>query len=132
MLKPRHLLIGLGCIAALAAAVIAGYKPLVMWWMHTRPFSAEAFDAYRWRAGLKASEEGECVRGRMANDIIGRIARPGQPKSVVEAALGTPQDMRSEVAYYDLGMCSGLRADFDWLYVEYADSKVLRAYHVQH
>ncbi|UYB51593.1 hypothetical protein OCJ37_16705 [Xanthomonas sp. AM6] len=132
MSKPRLLLIGLGCIAALAVAVIAGYKPLVIWLMHTHPFSAETFDAARWRVGLPASEGGECVRGRMANDIIARIARPGLPRSAVEAALGVPQDMHGEIADYELGMCSGLRIDFDSLYVEYADGKVLRAYHVQH
>jgi hypothetical protein len=134
MSTPRRLLVGLGCIAALTAAVIAGYKPLVIWWMHTLPFSTEAFDASRWRAGLKASEEGECecVRGHMANDIIAGIARRGQSKSAVEAALGDPQDMHGEIAKYDLGMCSGLRVDFDSLYIEYADGNVLRAYHGQH
>ncbi|MDR6673495.1 hypothetical protein J2Y70_002109 [Xanthomonas translucens] len=40
--------------------------------------------------------------------------------------------MRGEIADYELGMCSGLRIDFDSLYVEYADGNVLRAYHVQH
>jgi hypothetical protein len=40
--------------------------------------------------------------------------------------------MRGKIAKYDLGMCSGLRIDFDWLYVEYAAGKVVRAYHVQH
>ena len=132
MLKPRRLLVGLGCIAAMTIAVIAGHKPLVIWLMHTHPLSAEAFDASRWRAGLRASREGECVRGRMANDIIATVARPGRPKSAVEAALGAPQGMRGEIADYELGMCSGLRIDFDSLYVEYADGKVLRSYHVQH
>ena len=40
--------------------------------------------------------------------------------------------MRGEMADYELGMCSGLRIDFDSLYVEYADGNVLRSYHVQH
>ena len=132
MSKPRRLFVGLGCIAVLAVAVIAGHKPLVIWLMHTHPFSAEAFDASRWRAGLRASEEGECVRGRMANDIIDKVARPGRPRSAVEAALGAPQSMHGEIADYELGMCSGLRIDFDSLYVEYADGKVVRAYHMQH
>jgi hypothetical protein len=76
MLKRHWLTACLGCIVAMVIAAIAGYRPLILWWMHTRPFSAEAFDAARWRVGLKASEEGECVRGRMANDIIAKIARP--------------------------------------------------------
>jgi len=131
-LKPRLLLVGLSCIAALVGAAVVGYKPLTLWWMHTRPFSAETFDASRWRTGLKASQDGECVRGRMANDVIAKLARLGQPRPAVEAALGPPQDMHGEIAEYELGMCSGLRIDFDSLYIEYADGKVLRAYLVQH
>ena len=131
-MKRRRLLIALTSIAAVAVGLLVGTKPFLLWWLHTRPFSAEEFDQARWVAGLKASQNGECVRGRMADDIIAEVAVPGRAKREIDALLGPPQRMQGDVADYELGMCSGFGIDFDSLYVEYSNGKAVRAYHVQH
>lgn len=131
-MKHRGLLVTLASVAAIAVAVVVGFKPFMVWWLHTRPFSAENFDRTRWHAGLKASQNGECVRGRMANDIISTVATPGRLRQDVETTLGPPQRTQGNLAHYELGMCSGIGIDFDSLYVEYSGDKVVRADHVQH
>ncbi|WOB50953.1 hypothetical protein NYR97_06105 [Xanthomonas hydrangeae] len=103
----------------------------MIWWLHSRPFSRDDFQPERWSAGLAASQDGECVRGRMARNIIDTVVLPGSPRSYVEAVLGSPQDTEDNLASYDLGMCSGFGIDYDSLKIEYKAGKVVRAYHVQ-
>jgi len=131
-MKQRVLWSSLAIAATFLVGAALAAKPLMRWWMHSRPFSAERFDPAKWKAGLAASQDGECVRGRMANDIISTIVVAGTPRQRVENILGPPQRAENGWTDYELGMCSGLRIDYDSLHVDYAEDKVVRAYHVQH
>jgi hypothetical protein len=69
----------------------------------------------------------------MAHDIKTNILHAGLAKTEVENLLGKPDSNRSNVHEYLLGMCSGLRIDFDTLDVQF-DSKgrLLEVQVVQH
>jgi hypothetical protein len=69
----------------------------------------------------------------MAVDITRNVLRAGMSRADVERILGKPTDP-SKVAYqYELGMCSGLRFDFDVLYISFdADGIYQRAEILQH
>lgn len=119
-----------GLFVAVVAAMLLARVGL-SWWLHERPFSAAKFDRSLWMTGLRTNDDRDCKRGTMANDIISTIARPGTPRAEVERQLGPADSIRGDMAHYDLGMCSGLRVDYDNLDIEYINDRVSKAGHSQ-
>lgn len=84
------------------------------------------------------SRHGECARGAMGDDIVDNILKIGMTRKEVEGLLGeSDSDYYSEMYpnefIYNLGMCSGLRWDFDFLHVTYdKENKLIRAFNAQH
>ncbi len=103
----------------------------VSWWMHERPFSTARFDRAQWMAGNRSNDDRDCIRGAMAKDILRTIATPGASRTDVESQLGPADRVHENMAHYDLGMCSGLRVDYDNLDIKYIDGKVAQAGHSQ-
>jgi hypothetical protein len=69
----------------------------------------------------------------MANDIKTNVLRVSQSRSEVEKLLGKPDAKRGAVYEYGLGMCSGLRVDFDTLDVHFSPEGTLTSvFIIQH
>jgi len=62
-----------------------------------------------------------CYRGGMAKHVKEQVLRPGLKREKVLRILGQPDFEKPDEVHYVLGMCSGLRIDFDGLHV-YFDS----------
>jgi hypothetical protein len=67
----------------------------------------------------RKTSDSSCYRGGMAYDITTNVLRVGLPKTEVERLLGVPDYKRANAYAYFLGMCSGLRMDFDTLDVHF-------------
>jgi outer membrane protein assembly factor BamE (lipoprotein component of BamABCDE complex) len=69
----------------------------------------------------------------MAYDLKTNILRAGLTKTEVEKLLGEPDANRANFHEYLLGMCSGLRIDFDTLDVHFdSDGKLVKVQVVQY
>ena len=114
--------------------LFAGY----ITWMFLTPYSGQSFNQQEWFALAEPSRHGECARGPMAGDIVDNILKEGMTRQEVETLLGPPDKDYYPSQYpheyiYNLGMCSGLRWDFDFLHVMYdAQNRLILAVNVQH
>lgn len=69
----------------------------------------------------------------MAHNIKTNILHAGLSQAEVEKLLGAPDSTKNEVHAYFLGMCSGLRIDFDTLDVHFTPAgKLLKVQIFQH
>jgi hypothetical protein len=69
----------------------------------------------------------------MAHDLKTNILRTGLTKAEVEKLLGEPDSNRVTFHEYFLGMCSGLRIDFDTLDVHFdSEGRLVKVQVVQH
>lgn len=113
-------------------AVIA----LVGWqyWLFTGGiFRTSSFDAAQWRALNRHPDDASCRRGGMAHDIQTNVLRKGLTKAEVIGLLGEPDSRKDDVHGYSLGMCSGLRIDFDTLDTHFdSDGSLTTIQIVQH
>ena len=123
-------------VAATLAAVVSLVLALLCWqiWVFLEgPFRTTRFDAIEWRNAKKTPDDWSCYRGGMAHDIGSRLLRNGQSQTEVKALLGEPDRFKATHFEYVLGMCSGLRIDFDTLDVHFStDGKLVRIATVQH
>lgn len=85
-------------------------------------FSADEFDANVWHAKVPDQLESTCYRGGMAADIRERIISVGMSKMQVQAVLGKPDHDTPTESRYVLGMCSGMRIDYDDLHIYFNSS----------
>lgn len=122
------LIVAIGLLTLLLAFVGWQY-----WLFKGGIFRTSRFDATEWRALAKASDDSSCHRGGMANDIRMNVLRVGQTSDEVQRLLGRPDSIRNGVHAYSLGMCSGLRIDFDSLDIHFdSNDRVTHVYIVQH
>lgn len=120
----RKLLMWGGLLTALAT---------LFWHASGDAFSSDDFDPATWRQSVPEKLETSCWRGGMARDIQRRIVRPGMSRADVIAALGTPDGQRPEEFSYVLGMCSGIRIDYDDLHVRFNErGEVAQVLIIQH
>ena len=69
----------------------------------------------------------------MAHDIQSNKLRAGLTKDEVEKLLGAPDSNKGDIHEYFLGMCSGLRIDFDTLDVYFdSEGRLVKAQLHQH
>ena len=148
----RGLAVAVGLPLMLIAAEVGGYyllgnPPIAKFALHELPFKLKRFTSHDWReagscAGMTDAQcvekERRCPRGAMVDDLIDKHLQPGQLSQIqVEQLLGTPdQTFRREAQQcvgYFVGMCSGLRLDYDSLYVCFdVAGQVADAGHRQH
>jgi hypothetical protein len=96
-------------------------------------FSTSRFDPSAWNAKQTNETDTTCFRGGMANDIKSRVLKGGFSREAVKGLLGEPDADKPTKFEYMLGMCSGLRIDFDSLNVYFNESgKLTGATIVQH
>jgi len=104
-----------------------------VWWASGDVFSSEDFDPVRWRQSVPEKLETTCWRGSMARDIQRHIVRAGMPRADVTAILGTHDSEQPEEFRYVLGMCSGMRFDYDDLHVRFNErGEVTKVLIIQH
>jgi hypothetical protein len=119
-------------ILSLLLAVIA----MVGWqyWLYKGGiFSTSRFNTAEWEAMPFKDDEFSCYRGGMANDLKGRVLLPGMSRESVERLLGNSIGNKANELEYDLGMCSGLRIDFDSLNVYFDErGELARVAIIQH
>lgn len=119
-------------IATLAIFAVA-FLGWQYWLFHGGVFLTSKYDPSEWKALANGTSDFSCYRGGMAGDIRSRVLHTGMSKTEVEALIGPPDSTRDGVLEYFLGMCSGLRIDFDTLDVHLdADGKVKNVLIVQH
>jgi hypothetical protein len=112
-----------------AAVLSFPLGPLLI--LKSNPFNARSFDRQVWAANdFKSS----CGRGQMAGDLLRFHLPPGTHREQVISLLGQPDqkgrtDKQNEVYTYELGACSGIRIDLDYLNVVFdASGRVEEAY----
>jgi len=135
-LKPRRKWSTLRVVGTLLAIAFTTFILFVGWqyWLYTGGiFKTFSFDRQEWRLLNRKTDDFSCYRGGMAHDIKTNILRAGQTTNEVETILGMPDSIKGSVHEYNLGMCSGLRIDFDSLDVHFNTvGQVDGVYIVQH
>lgn len=123
----RFFLRGIGILSLALGGLSSG----LFWNMHKSPFRGEAFERTKWELegscqGLSdlecALKEESCPRGGMFRDLTRNYLIPETvSRDEVHALLGrtehTVEINGQSCPAYSLGMCSGIRIDYDSLYV---------------
>ena len=103
------------------------------WLFNGGIFRTSGFDEAAWKSMSRKTSDSSCYRGGMAHDITTNVLRVGLPRAEVERLLGVPDYKRANTYAYFLGMCSGLRMDFDTLDVYFdPEGGVMKTSVVQH
>ncbi|WP_435509286.1 hypothetical protein [Variovorax sp. LT1R16] len=113
----RAILRAIKWLALGAIVVFVAYAGLFYWLFHGGVFATSRFDSTAWFAQQTNESDAYCYRGGMAKHIKDEILRPGLKREDVVRLLGQPDSENSREIQYVLGMCSGLRIDFDGLHV---------------
>lgn len=104
-------------IVSLVAALFA-LLAAFSWWASHGIFATSRFDPAIWFAKQTNETDITCYRGGMAQDIRERLLNPGMTHEDVERVLGKPERGATTSEYrYTLGMCSGLKMDYDDLHI---------------
>lgn len=121
-------------IAGLVWASNSGALMHAAVWLNNRfVFSTEKFEPAKWHGVTGHQIDTSCARGSMAKDIQKRVITPGMSRQEVEALLGQPDKKDLAEYVYFLGLCSGLRIDYDGLHIAFdADNKVRHTRIIQH
>lgn len=102
------------------------------WWASTGTFSTSKYDPEAWFKKQTNESVTSCYRGSMAFDIRDNLLVKGMSKEKVFSLLGEPDSSNESEYQYVLGMCSGLRIDFDVLHVYFKDGALANAEVYQH
>lgn len=120
----------------LLGAIVIVVVALIGWeyWLYEGGiFRTSSFNETKWKSLNRKTSDSTCYRGGMAHDIKTNILRTGLAKIEVENLLGKPDFSRGDVDEYFLGMCSGLRIDFDTLYLQFdSEGRLINVQIVQH
>ena len=98
------------------AVAFAGWK---YWLFKGGIFRTSSFNEAEWKSFALKTTNASCYRGGMAHDLKTNILRVGLAEAAVEKLLGESDSNRANIQEYLLGMCSGLRLDFDTLDVHF-------------
>lgn len=122
----------LASITAIFVGAIAfiGWK---YWLFNGGIFRTSSFNEAEWKSLNRKTANFSCYRGGMAHDIQNNVLHVGLTRERVEALLGKPDSIKSDVYEYFLGMCSGLQIDFDTLDAHFnAEGRLTKVQIVQH
>ena len=123
----------IGVLLIVAIATLITFLGWQYWLFKGGIFRTSSFNQEEWKSLNKKTGDFSCYRGGMAHDIRTNILHAGQTLGEVEALLGKPDIDKGEIKEYFLGMCSGLRIDFDTLDVHFnAEGKLTTVHTVQH
>ncbi|MES2674590.1 MAG: outer membrane protein assembly factor BamE [Pseudomonadota bacterium] len=109
------------------AAVLAFW-----WWASKGIYSTSKFNPEVWFAKQTNESEMGCYRGSMAFDVRDNLLVNGMSKEKVVSLLGAPDLSKDSEYQYVLGICSGLRIDYDVLHVYFKDGGFVNAKVYQH
>jgi outer membrane protein assembly factor BamE (lipoprotein component of BamABCDE complex) len=112
--------LGLTSVVVVAAHVAWGY-----WLFNGGVFATAVFEPSVWHTKQTNETDATCFRGGMANDVKNKVLKPGLSREAVKSLLGQPDSERPTKFEYSLGMCSGLRIDFDSLNVYFNENGVV-------
>ena len=122
-----------GVFLVVAIAVFSIFLGWQYWLFKGGIFRTSSFNEQEWKSLSRKTSDFSCYRGGMAHDIRTNVLRAGQSQGEVEKLLGKPDSDKGTVQEYFLGMCSGLRIDFDTLDVHFnAAGKITSVHVVQH
>lgn len=125
---------------ALLLLLVLFWKPILRFAFHDLPFMGESFDGAVWASALSCKNDHDCsdkkmacLRGPMYRDLEENHLTVGAPKATVIRLIGEPtQAAKNNCFDYELGDCSGLKMDADYLRVCFDSSdKVTNVYHWQ-
>lgn len=123
-------------VRTLVGATVVVVVAFIGWeyWLYNGGiFRTSSFNETKWKSLNRKTADFSCYRGGMAHDIKTNILRAGLAKTEVERLLGKPDSNRGDVHEYLLGMCSGLRIDFDTLDVQFdSEGRLMEVQVVQH
>jgi hypothetical protein len=126
--------------AALLLLLVLFWKPILGFVFHDLPFMGERFDRDAWSSALKCKTDRDCSdkqmacrRGPMYRDLKKNHLIVGAPKATVTRLIGEPTlKTKNNCFDYELGNCSGLKIDGDYLRVCFdGNEKVTNVYHWQ-
>lgn len=122
-----------GVFLVVTIAVFSIFLGWQYWLFKGGIFRTSSFNEQEWKSLSRKTSDLSCYRGGMAHDIRTNVLRAGQPQEEVEKLLGKPDSDKGTVQEYFLGMCSGLRIDFDTLDIHFnAEGKLTSVHVVQH
>ncbi len=79
------------------------------------------------------SNDMSCYRGAMGKDIIRNVLKEGMAVVEIETLLGAPEIKKKNELQYGLGMCSGVRMDYDFIHIYLNDDgRMISAEILQH
>jgi hypothetical protein len=101
------------------------WKPILRFVFHDLPFMGKSFDSAVWFSALNCKNDRDCLdkemtclRGPMYRDLEKNHLVVGTPKAAVTRLLGEPTRLaKNNCIDYELGYCSGLKIDGDYLRV---------------
>lgn len=134
----RYALYAVAVVCAILCMLVAG----VIYALHYAPFKGAPFDSAAWRSALTCDSDQNCVdkelacaRGPMVADIADRLEDGHATREGTTAMLGAPSMDRSVprgCVDYELGMCSGIKIDTDYLRICFdEENKVKQVFHWQ-
>jgi outer membrane protein assembly factor BamE (lipoprotein component of BamABCDE complex) len=100
-----------------AVVLFVAYGGWLYWLFHGGAFATSRFDSTAWSTKQTNESVSHCYRGGMAKHVKEQVLRPGLKREEVLRILGQPDFEKPDEVHYVLGMCSGLRIDFDGLHV---------------
>lgn len=116
------------------------WKPVLRFVFHDLPFMGTTYDSKVWASALSCKnaqdcleKEMACVRGPMYRDLEKNHSVVGTPRTSVRPLIGEPtRAAEDNCVDYELGYCSGLKVDTDYLRICFDNSeKVSNVYHWQ-
>lgn len=116
------------------------WKPILGFVFHDLPFMGESFDKAVWSSALSCkidqdclNKEMACLRGPMYRSLEKNHLVAGTSRATVVGLIGEPtRGAKNNCFDYELGYCSGLKIDTDYLRVCFDDKeKIQSVYHWQ-
>lgn len=126
--------------AVLLVLLVLFWKPILRFVFHDLPFMGNSFDRTVWSSALSCKNDQDCLdkemaclRGPMYRDLEKNHLVMGTSKTKVTGLIGEPtRPAKNNCLDYELGYCSGLKIDTDYLRVCFDNSeKITSVYHWQ-
>ena len=126
--------------AVLLVLLVLFWKPILRFVFHDLPFMGKSFDSTVWSSALSCKNDRDCLakamaclRGPMYRDLARNHLVVGAPKAAVTNLIGElARADKNNCFDYELGYCSGLKIDTDYLRVCFDNrEKITDVYHWQ-
>ena len=124
----------------LLASLVLFWTSIIHFVFHDMPFMGKSFDSAVWSSALSCKNDQDCLdkemaclRGPMYRDLERNHLIVGASKTTITGLIGEPtRTMKNNCFDYELGYCSGLKIDVDYLRVCFdSGEKITNVYHWQ-